>query len=586
MLPPARMLTTKNECEDGRWKGIFRQLHFLIFFVTALALAGCGPAGSHALLKGIKLLNEGDYADAADELKSATEIMTTNAEAWNYLGDAEQHAGQYEEAASAYQRALELDRDLMEAHYNLGCLRLEQNRPNDAVTEFTAYTLRRPNTPEGWLKLGLAQLRMKDLLPAEKSFSTALYQDANNAEAYNGLGLARIARGRPEDAEKFFQAAVQYHPDYGPAILNLATVEHQYLHDDRLALENYRAYLALNPHPANWDEVNALANSLQQSPTTMAMASPPENQQSPPSPPPVRQNTAPPPETREPETRPQTERTTQQRPQVARTNYGTPREQTETVQVQPEQPIATAPSTGSSSAPKPVTEPDMFASVAEKNQSGSDVNSFNWSRPTQTQTDMKVTPLPPVNSEHEAPRPVHIAQAAPPAFARYLYLHPGKPASGNRRSASAAFQQARVDEGERRFTDALDSYRQATQLDPGWFEAEYNCGVMAYRLRDFAFSLQAYETALAIEPDSTDARYNFALALKAAGYVPDAVDELKRILAINPNDVRSHLELGNLYAQQLRDVPRARAEYLEVLQLDPGNPQASNIQFWLSANPP
>ena len=108
---------------------------------------------------------------------------------------------------------------------------------------------------------------------------------------------------------------------------------------------------------------------------------------------------------------------------------------------------------------------------------------------------------------------------------------------------------------------------------------------MAYRLRDFSISLSSYETALAIEPNSIDARYNFALALKAAGYVPDAVVELRKILASNPNDVRSHLELGNLYSQQLRDVSHAREEYLKVLQLDPGNPQASNIQFWLSANP-
>jgi len=138
---------------------------------------------------------------------------------------------------------------------------------------------------------------------------------------------------------------------------------------------------------------------------------------------------------------------------------------------------------------------------------------------------------------------------------------------------------------EHKLTDAFDGYRQATQMDPAWFEAQYNCGVMAYRLGDYQSSLGAYETALAIEPGSADARYNFALALKAADYVTDAVNELRKILASNPNDARAHLELGNIYSQKLRDVPRARKEYLKVLQLDPGNPEASNIEFWLSANP-
>src|ERR1700722_13617227 len=148
MLPPARMLTTKNECEDGKGKRIRFLLCFIAFLAFTMALAGCGPPGSHALIKGKKLLDAGDYAAAADELKAATEVMTTNAEAWNYLGVAEEHSGQFEEAANAYQRALELNRDLMEAHYNLGCLALEQNKPDQAVGEFTAYTLRRANAPE------------------------------------------------------------------------------------------------------------------------------------------------------------------------------------------------------------------------------------------------------------------------------------------------------------------------------------------------------------------------------------------------------------------------------------------------------
>ena len=39
------------------------------------------------------------------------------------------------EAEKAYQRALALNHDLTEAHYNLGCLWLEQNKPEAARTE-------------------------------------------------------------------------------------------------------------------------------------------------------------------------------------------------------------------------------------------------------------------------------------------------------------------------------------------------------------------------------------------------------------------------------------------------------------------
>ena len=149
-----------------------------------------------------------------------------------------------------------------------------------------------------------------------------------------------------------------------------------------------------------------------------------------------------------------------------------------------------------------------------------------------------------------------------------------------------AFTRAREFEQDSRWLDVLQSYRQAAELDPGWFEAQYNCGVVSYRLRQYNQSLAAYEMALAIQPDSVDARYNFALALAAAGYVTDAVNELEKIVAANPNEVRVHLALGNLYAQQLHDPVRARRHYLKVLALNPGNSRAGDIQFWLSSNPP
>ena len=171
-------------------------------------------------------------------------------------------------------------------------------------------------------------------------------------------------------------------------------------------------------------------------------------------------------------------------------------------------------------------------------------------------------------------------------FPPYVYLSPRKPSAGDRRTASNAFTRAREAEQGSRWQDALQSYRQATEQDPGWFEAQYNYGVIAYRLRNYSQSLAAYEMALAIQPDSVDARYNFALALKAAGYVTDAVTELKKIVASSPDEVRAHLALGNIYAQQMYDPAQARQHYLKVLQLNPGNPQAPDIQFWLSSNPP
>jgi tetratricopeptide (TPR) repeat protein len=545
----------------------------LLFLALAVFLAGCSPAGTRAQRAGKKLLERGDYAGAVAQLKTATILLATNAVAWNDYGVALQHAGQPADAAQAYTNALRFNRDLVEAHYNLGCLQLEQNQPDAARTEFTAYTLRRNNMPEGWLKLGAAQLKLHDLLPAEKSFSTALSLNPNNAEALNGLGLARVAGGHPQDAAKFFSAAVIAHPDYAPALLNLATVERQYLRDDAQALKNYRAYLALTPRPANWDAVNDLVNSLAQPPQLAAVKPPPAKES----------DTTVPAKTNAGETKPPANAAARpslppKMPPGGRSATASPRpaSTTEVVTVPPEQAKAIV-------AASNVPAPETPAKPAPRR--------FDSPRVAQNYARSGVTPLTSDNSGSAPATPppaatVKLVPPAPPAFPRYLYLAPPKPKAGDRTAAARAFAAGYQSEQNHDLTAAMNSYRQAAELDPAWFQAQYNYAVLANRLRDYPHSLAASEMALALQPDSADARYNFALALKSAGYATDAVNELKKVVAANPDEARAQLALGNLYAEQMRDPAQAREHYLRWLQLDPRNPQATNIRFWLSANPP
>ncbi|HZF00754.1 MAG TPA: tetratricopeptide repeat protein [Methylomirabilota bacterium] len=523
----------------------------IVFIALAVLISGCSPPGPRVLLKGKKSLEGGDYANAVAQLKIATSVLSTNALAWNYYGVALQHAGQFDDAASAYQNALKFDRDLVETHYNLGCLWLEQNKPADARTEFTAYTLRRSNTPEGWLKLGMAQLKAEDLLAAEKSFSTVLSLNPNNAEALNGLGLARVARNRPQEAAKFFAEAIKEHPDFAPARLNLAIVNEQYLHDEKAALENYRAYLAMTPQPENWEVVNARVNNLEP-PVKVAMVNPPENQTLAPKP-------------IEPEHAP----TVSSHPTQPTKSQQTP----QVVKVQPE-PVIVGKLVETGNPP-----------AGTKTGTLHNVNPLNWfGSSKKNYAEDGVTSLPSGNAKPVSPPPIKF-QPAPPTFPRYLYLSPRKPRTGDHKAAARVFAEAHGFEQKQQWADAMASYQKAAALDPGWFEAQYNYGVLAYRQRDFGHALLADEMALAIEPDSIDTRYNFALALKTTGYATDAVNELKRIVTEKPDDVRSHLALGNLYAQQLREPALARQHYLKVLALDPRNPQVTDIQFWLSANP-
>jgi hypothetical protein len=86
--------------------------------------------------------------------------------------------------------------------------------------------------------------------------------------------------------------------------------------------------------------------------------------------------------------------------------------------------------------------------------------------------------LPPVI---QPAKPIPVVEPAP-VFARYNYFSPRKPQAGDRTASTGAFTKARLFEQEEKWTDALQWYQQSAALDPAWFEAQYNTGVLAHRL--------------------------------------------------------------------------------------------------------
>ncbi len=567
------MRVTKKRVEGG--------LGFIL--AMAILLTACSPPGPQALLKGRKLLDAGNYVAAAQQLKTATSLMPTNASAWNYLGLAYHRAGQGSNAAAAYAHALKLNHELLEARFNLGCLWLEQDKLDAAKSEFTAYTLRRGNVPDGWLKLGLAQLRATNSTAAEKSFREAIGLNAKSPEALNGLGLAQMQRGRPAEAAQSFGAALQQQPDYRPALLNLATVLQQDLNNRPEALRRFREYLGLQPRAADWDAVNALVQSLTPAPgpqpypatNTIARVIAVTNGTKPTTALASRTVTLPKLVTNQSIAKPAVTLVVTSSPSPVLV---------EAVKVTSEsvtKPVANNSRTNAGLVPVAVSNSPVtvLAPKAERRGIFSRLNPFKQeAKPAAAES---VGPgLDPIAA---SPAPAPITPAA--ADGRYAYQSPVVPEARDRLSAERALIAGQQAQNIGRLSEAIQAYRRAGQLDGSYFEAYYRLGLAAFEARSFRLALLAWETALALRPDSADARYNFALTLKASNYPKDAADELEKLLVLHPDEARGHLTLGNLYAEQLRDIPRARRHYGRVLQLDPRNPQAQAIRYWLVANP-
>lgn len=625
------------------------------FLGTTLAfavcvLSACMPAGPKALLDGKESLDDGDPAHAVKRLETAASLMPTNGQVFNYLGLAYHMAGQVTNAQKAYHRAVQLNPDLSEARYNLGCLYLEVNRLDAAKGEFTAYTLRLPKAPRGWIKLGTAQYRARDYANAERSFNEALRLSPGDAEALNSLGLVRLQRGRLAEARQSFETALQADPNYPAAMLNLAVIHQQNLKDTAKALALYKRYSVLKPSPPRANEVNTIIQQLE---TAFAPAPPVSAIAAAPLPPvsnapaTVRSNvtlpvsSSPPVLAAQPPVqRPLTVQSAATNgvrnlplgTPVLRTTTGTVRIATsalpppakspavpqpnipaETVVLSDEpqvrsafDPVTAFPVRNTGTAVTPAVTSLSPATSASRNDSPQataaqpdqrrgflrKLNPLNL-LPDKKKDDAPVYPVavpkphPQTQPEPEREKERQKIAAAPsvPSFSRYPYRSPGVLRAGDRPAAERAFRAASAALKAQRPSEAALSLRSAAQLDPSYFEAHYNLGVVLTQAGDAPGALAAYENALEVRPRSPDARYNFALLLKQSGYALDAANELENLLTTDPNEARAHLAAGNIYAEQLRQPARARTHYQRFLELDPRNSQAGTVRYWLTTKP-
>ena len=620
--------------------------NLLLCLLATFCLTACGPPGPRALLKGERLIRDGKYDKAISKLQEATQLLPKSAQAWNYLGLAYHANGQPLLAVRAYKQALQLDSSLAVARFNLGCAFLEQNDLAPAIEQLTSFVYVQNTSSEAWLKLGTAHYRTNHFDSAEKSFRAALDLQPNNVEALNGMGLVQFQKRRYAEALNSFNLALLQNPRYGPALLNAAIVNQRTPSAKSTALDLYRRYLALNPPDA--DKIRPVASQLDAElnpppPTPPAAEKPAIAASSftaPVDKPGVKGHdlaATPTNISSVAKTQLMAKATVSNPPAISRTNQiaalsnppprftnnafalsnlpvvpqtvvqaptNSPLEVTHVegeIVVVPPQDISTDAAKSAEVARATVapvsltnTEPGVVVANPPKQQKDgflSHLNPFSRKpkpeKPTQTAAvSQPATKVIILNSNAPAEPAGPIAEPPPIIVKRYEYQFPPKPSPGNRTEALKYLTEANRAYQAGIKGEAISKYKKAAAADPSFFEAYYNLALAAYGINDWTDALSACERALAIRPESVEARFWFALALREAKYPQDAADQLLIIVQNHPEDYRAHLSLANLYARQLNQSQLAREHYVKVLELAPHHAEASNIRSWLAGNPP
>jgi tetratricopeptide (TPR) repeat protein len=125
--------------------------------------------------------------------------------------------------------------------------------------------------------------------------------------------------------------------------------------------------------------------------------------------------------------------------------------------------------------------------------------------------------------------------------------------------------------------EAMQSYRKAIELDPGYAEARVNYGDALLSQGDHDGAFAQYSEAAARRPDNVEAQFKLANMLLNDDKRPDlAIPHYIAAVYADPNraDVRTNLAVALI---EMGHFAEAREQCRAALRIDPNLPQAKEV---------
>jgi protein O-GlcNAc transferase len=172
-----------------------------------------------------KALADGKAAEAKATFEQLVEQYPKDADLRLFLGITLLRLREPKAAEAAVKKALAIDPDHAEARTLLGWIDSEIHGNFDAaIEEYTKVVGLRPNLPEAYNNLGVAEKRKGDLKRAAESFNKALELKPDYSAAVSNRGWVFAEQNQWSDARRDFERALTINPGDDGALYGLSQV--------------------------------------------------------------------------------------------------------------------------------------------------------------------------------------------------------------------------------------------------------------------------------------------------------------------------------------------------------------------------
>ncbi len=176
----------------------------------------------YCYLHGLSLMANDQIDDSIHYLKKAIKLNSHNSIYHCNLGVAYQQDKQFDKSKEFLLTALELKKDYPLAQYNLGCVLIELNENQEALTLFSLLSSLFPENAEYICSKGDAERLLGKWKFAIKSYQNAIKVSPELARAHSNLGVLFISFGRTKEALEHCKKALILAPKELTSYINMA----------------------------------------------------------------------------------------------------------------------------------------------------------------------------------------------------------------------------------------------------------------------------------------------------------------------------------------------------------------------------